>query len=395
MKKIICIVLSVFMVTSMFFVTINATVTGLKGDTNYYIMNVYTESYISLYSSSTSSSLDVVGRNKDNNVNLSKWKIVFNTDGSVQIVDLENRALTVDEATNEVYVSTNSNATNQQFNITRIDNSSIYRGTYFIKYNNLYLHCTPDNSIKLFSATGVNSRWSIYESEKGNSYLYNYYVLETNNGVQEILATDLSSSYYNNAISSLGYANTEFKNKSALTIYSRMKKNIDLLCIATHGVQDNNEAGLSMLACNNGTSTEEGETSYLSAGNAIPQVLELSPYYSIDSLSSNIMASCRCVFLIGCSTGDSITYNGSTYSLLESLYNKGVHCAVGTSETISGGDIGLFNYYMQQLLITEVHNGKVEELLESINEKYLAQNFNQQEFPFVVYGDVHQYLKFN
>lgn len=348
-------------------------VVGLKPDTSYYIMDIAYEKYINIYSSSTSTTTGVVGRDRNTNIDLAKWTLFFTSDGKVQFIDPEGRALSVNTS-NGLYAGPNTGASTQKFNIVRRTNADSSQGLYYIRYGNYYIKSSATGTLSLNNSITSGTFWSICKSEKGTSALYNYNTIEP--------STIDTSNRYSTAMSALGYTYTEFTNSYASAIYAKMQTNTDLMCVATHNADLNgvHAAGI----------TIETETSieYIFAHSDIGQVTSRT-YYGINNLSSNAMAAFRCVFLPGCSTGVSFTYNGVEYNLLTALFDKGCHCAVGTTRLVTGEEVYRFYDYMNFFSNTDY---SIQELMSAIDEYYyVATNIH---YPYVIYGDRYQYLNF-
>ena len=59
---------------------------------------------------------------------------------------------------------------------------------------------------------------------------------------------------------------------------------------------------------------------------------------AVDNLLDNELALARCVLFLGCKTGQSFTFAGKTYNLVQSTYDKGAHFVLGTLEDITVSD---------------------------------------------------------
>ena len=107
---------------------------------------------------------------------------------------------------------------------------------------------------------------------------------------------------------------------------------------------------------------------------------------AISSLYVNDLASAKCILLLGCSTGASI----DGYNLMNSMYSRGAHFILGTSETVYTSDSDNF---LEGFLDELVNNGGnvylaiykgIDNAGETINES--------GRYPAVCIGDTRQYL---
>lgn len=149
---------------------------GLKDNTQYYIMNFYTQRLLSLETALDSDGIKVITRTRSSS-NLSKWKTQKTGNQQYQLVSVyspTSKVLNVSNSDVEIY--TDNNSASQKFTISRIA-SGTYQGLYTIKYGSYYVAQDSSNDIYLTSSFGNTVAWSFMAVDKGYADLsaHDYY----------------------------------------------------------------------------------------------------------------------------------------------------------------------------------------------------------------------------
>ena len=298
---------------------------GIKDDTDYYIMNYSSHKYLSLLTNSDTDNTNVCTRAKSTTA-VCQWTTEKQSNGSFQLISCfssSGRVLNV--TNNNVDIYTDNNLSTQKFYIYRI-NSGPYKGLYYIRYGNYYVaedsyYNTQYGYHDVYLTSSFSSRavWSFAAVEKRDADLYSFcYSNNDTTGCNDLYDLTMSGIGYN----AYGY----FTNQSASNAFNYLNNSDDVFVFFGHG-----GPGIIGFYNTNGIST--GAIS-VNASVCNLYIVGSDRKY-IDNISKNNLALARAVLLIGCSTGVDCTIGGVTYNLVSSIYNKGAHFVLGTTEDVS------------------------------------------------------------
>lgn len=304
--------------------TVSATeALGLKDDTMYYIMNFYTGRLMGLQSNSDANGTNVSTKARAIS-SLSQWKMDYlQSEGQYQLISANSAtAKVLRAASGNLDIYTDSNASTQKFTITRIETGT-YQGLYTIKYGSQYVaENSSTNNVYLTSSFGNTAAWSFMAVEKGyaDMFSFNYFYTDDHGDRIQFDTTWTNAQSFIDVLNNDGYNAYSNVNSNAKYAFNCLQED-EMFVYHGHGLP-----GGIIFSRDNDVAT--------GAIVSYEMVTNYSKKYLIGSLSTNSLASLRCVLYIGCSTGVDFVSGSQTSNLVRKTYDKGAHFVLGTTEKI-------------------------------------------------------------
>jgi hypothetical protein len=203
--------------------------------------------------------------------------------------------------------------------------------------------------------------------------------------------TTMQTGKFYTAFDNLGYQSDIYINQSAWYAYESVSAD-DICIIASHGY-----AGI--IGCYTADGQDNGSVS-------VDPDLDYSyglmnTYYYINDLDDNEAAAARCIFYLGCNTGNDFIYgsgdSAETHNLLDATFKYGAHCVIGLTESVANEDANIWIGHF----INALRNGmSIIEAIADADEKtpsitiQIDENTNTEYeyMPLKIVGDAGQYL---
>ena len=317
--------------------------TGITDDTKYYIMSSTSGRYLSLQSGSDVDGIGIYSVIR-NTGNYSKWTVQAQSDSKYQFINNIGSASRVMTASGtNLCIYTDSNASTQKFEIYRINEAGTTQGLYYIKYGSYYLKENSNYNVTLTTSISNATAWSFMAVEKGLAVRYHFekpmldldeddeqYDEQYDEQIAELVNSIAYMPEFLTLLRSYGYtANGYTYTDFNPTNGKNSLLNADIFVINGHGnagkmsFNDKKRNYISGIIFANSALIEDDD-----------EIETIQTYYAVDDFESNSLSKARCVLVLGCLTGLNTRRNGVTYNLLDSIYQKGAHFVVGTSNTI-------------------------------------------------------------
>jgi|GEM_PF-3466147 len=350
---------------------------GIQNNNEYYIMNVATDTYLSLARESYEDGTDVITAPVKNDVAF--WRVIKKPDSRVQLIsDYSNTEKVLSVGDSGVNIFTNTNESNQYFTIERINDGS---GLYYIRYGSLFLTQDVNNSICFTVTVSDSVKWSFMDIDKESVQLYNFRYYNENLNPQ-VFSTIATEEEFVAGFEDAGYQTEVHFNGTSGNSYSNLQSgSTDIFVFFGHG---NNSRIV--------FTDDDGDTT----GRIAVGTLEGYGNYYIDDLPNNSLKHLRCVFYLGCKTGNNL--DNTELNLVDETYNKGAHFVLGLTRSVLASSVDEWIKYF--LISFQNSDNNLYQILEDAdaNSGYTSvknENGNTelvQEFPAHCIGDTYQYL---
>ncbi len=339
---------------------------GIKDNSIYSIKNANSGRYISLQEISDANSVNVSTRTNSTNL-YSQWKVEKQNGLEYQLITRygsASRVLNVSGTNINIYADTNSPS--QTFKIQRIQSGSLC-GLYYIRYGEYYVTENSANNVCLTLTPTNASAWSFSKVTKGNVEKFGFVYSYTESGKTIPYDSTIHNSKFINEFYFLGYSPYVHINDTPQNFKNRLP-NSEVLIFASHGFPG--IMGFYDENCNNspiGAFMVSGVLSFSYNLNLPAEAQVISKTFE-----NNSLASARCIVLLGCQTG--VTHSGH-YNLADSLFQKGAHFVVGSTETIRVSSANTF----EDSFIENLDNPSISDIINAINDgsnifKYQPEN---------------------
>lgn len=362
------------------------TPTGLRNNTDYYIMNCGTEKLLSLASTSDANSVSVVGKARSNAM-ISRWTLSIATDADGNYAGRTELISANSAAGRKAYVSGtnlilyNTSGERTKFAVHRIE-SGTNQGRYAIRYGTQYVAMNSSGTVYLTSSSSDNIYWCFMAVEKGYADIYSHQYTGYD--------TTANNSDFYFTFQELGYSAYMSVNEAAEYAYEYLPDD-HVFVFRGHA-----NAGLLGFRDSNGNSSGRfyADTKMpFSNGYFICNSLTNT---AKSYLSDNALANLRCALLLGCKTGVDYLYGANTYNLVNAYFVKGAHLVVGTTYEVAPDNSDAFLAGFLDKLSSGSYN--LYDCLQAglrsagINDSYVSDDNPYGYYPIVTVGDSSQFL---
>ena len=381
-------------------------VIGIKNNTQYYVMNSSANKLLSL-TEQTDVAHSLVGIRDMSDSAISKWKVDFQLDNTVQFINVysptakcltaENLYLYIDTDTN---TNTNANAT-QKFTLERVATGD-YKGLYLIKNGDYFVSLDENDVVCLTTTATERSYWSFMEVNKGSAQLYGFKYTRKVNGVDSLYDSTTKFNNIKADLTTMGYLSLAHINLDVLDAYSFLQAD-DIFVYAGHG-EKGRLSFCDKEETNQRTITGDKITGEILKGTILAdkdmneENLVFPNHYCINELSENQLSGARCVLYLACLSGKSYTNSKGTYNLVDETFNKGAHFVLGTTAKVSNIDV---DPWMEAFFKSALRGKTIEQCIADADDVlgeriYETDNGSKtcDGLPIYTRGDLSQYLYF-
>lgn len=366
---------------------------GITNNDNYYIMNYNSGRFMAVESTTDINGANVCTISRTSS-SMARWKLqqmsnkkynltsVYSSSGKMLNINMTNIEIRDYSATGT-----------QDFNVYRV-NSGLYEGLYVIRVGNYYVTEDSNHNVYVTMTPTNSSYWSFMSTTKGTADMFSLnYPFIDEDGNNKVFYNGNKITDFSNSFSQLGYTPISHVNSTPANAYTQLSAH-DVYLFYCHGgpglMQFHNSQGqVSGHIYSNGVVARSGYNDYTTANNRF-----------IDNLSHNALSNQRLVISLGCSTGKDIVIGGTTYNLVDELYNYGAHFALAPTEAYyTNGLDTLLGYILDNLENGQSINQAINNAVSStglikhtitLNDGSIADAYDK--FSYYSRGDGMQYI---
>jgi len=376
---------------------------GIEDNTDYYLVN-YSSGRVLGVANTSDANLTNVQTVAPTNSAWYQWTTELQSDGRFQLINEgspTDKCLDLSDVNIDIYTQADRDC--MKFTIQRVT-SGDQAGLYLIKYGNNFVVEKSDYNVAIQSWYTPGCYWSFMPVEKGYAeFFYLNYLLKDQNGNPEIgedgnqlrFRTDQNRFLFESVFEGLGYTASSHENANPpYALNSCMVGRDDIFVYTGHG-----SPGRIVFYY------YSGNVSGVIASKNLPLLYEGSNSVNVESLQENALARLRMVIYMGCETGVSYNYLGSSYTnLVDETFEKGAHFVLGTTEILLTNHTNDWLEYFFDLIGEGLNVGQAVSsasfalgpITVTYDDEYGNEVENEyDEMPLYCRGDQKQYFNIN